>query len=92
MMPEYLKSLKEIVMCVERENVLMTSLSTKAQGQPVMLGKEVDVPVQDYITVMRAVDVIVTTNICMAAAEGIVVGCDQGLLVQYRGHIHITKT
>ena len=92
MMSECFKKLKETVTCEERENVHMTALPTKAQGWPLMLGKEVDAAVQNYITVMRAVHGVVTTKICMAAAEGVVIALDQGLLVEHGGHIHITKT
>lgn len=57
-----------------------------------MLRKVIDTAVQDYLSAMRAVGGVVNTNICMSAAEGIVVSHDQGLLAQHGGHIQITKT
>ena len=57
-----------------------------------MLGKVLDTAVQDYITAISTVGGVVNTNICMAAAEGIVAAHDQGLLAQHGGHIELTKT
>ena len=90
---EYLSKLKEVsARCDENEAPNVTSLPTKPQGRPLMLGKVLDTAVQDYVTTIRAVGGVVNTSICMAAAEGIVAARDQGLLAQHGGHIELTKT
>ena len=90
---EYLSKVKELRARAEENDVpSVTSLPTKPQGRPLMLGKVFDTAVQDYVTAMRAVGGVVNTNICMAAAEGIVASRDQGLLAQHGGHIQITNT
>ena len=90
---EYLSKVKELRARAEENDVpSVTSLPTKPQGRPLMLGKVIDTAVQDYVTAMRAVGSVVNTNICMAVAEGIVASRDQGLLAQHGGHIQITNT
>ena len=84
MKSEYLSKVREVRARGEDSDVpSVTSLPTKPQGRPLMLGKVIDTAVQDYVTVMRAVGGVVNTNICMAAAEGIVASRDQGLLAQH---------
>ena len=92
MKSEYLSKVREVRARGEESDVpSVTSLPTKPQGRPLMLGKVIDTAVQDYVTAMRAVGGVVNTNICMAAAEGIVASRDQGLLAQHGGHIQITN-
>ena len=87
---EYLSKVKELRARAKENDV--PSVPTKPQGRPLMLGQVIDTAVQDYVTAMRAVGGVVNTNICMAAAEGIVASRDQGLLAQHGGHIQITNT
>ena len=90
---EYLQKVKEVsVKCEENEAPVVASLPTKPQGRPLMLGKTLDTTVQEYITALRAAGGVVNTSICMAAAEGIVISHDQGLLVKHGGYILITKS
>ena len=90
---EYLSQLKEVRARGDEDEVPSAlSLPTKRQGRPLMVGKVIDTAVQDYITALRAVGGEVNTNICMAAAKGIVTSRDRGLLAQHGGHIQITKT
>ena len=79
-------------MCEENETPVVASLPTKPQGRPLMLGKTLDTTVQEYITALRAAGGVVNISICMAAAEGIVISHDQGLVVKHGGHILITKS
>ena len=89
---EYLSKVKEIRARAEENDIpSVTSLPTKPQERPLMLGKVTDTAVQDYVTAMRAVGSVVNTNICMVAAEEIVASRDQGLLAQDGGHIQFTK-
>ena len=67
-------------------------LPTKPQGRPLLLGQVIDTAVQDYIKALRSVGGVVTTAIVMASAEGILGARDQSLLVQYGGHVSITKS
>ena len=90
---EYLQKVKEMSMkCGENEAPVVASLPTKLQRWPLMLGKMLDTTVQEYITALRAAGGVVNTSICMAAAEGIVISHDQGLLVKHGGHVLIMKS
>ena len=51
-----------------------------------------DKAVQEYVRGLREVGSVVDISIIMAAAEGIIVAQDEGLLVQHGGHIEITKS
>ena len=70
----------------------MTSLPTKPQGRPVLLGQVLDEDVQEYVRSQRAVGRVVNTAIVRAGAEGIVLARDRSLLVKYGGHIDLTKS
>ena len=48
------------------------SLHTKPQGRPLLLGKQLDKSVQEYIDAMRKVGGVVNTAIVMAAARGVI--------------------
>ena len=57
-----------------------------------LLGQILDKAVQEYIIALRTVGGVINTAIVMAAIEGIIAARDRGLLVQYGGHIEITKS
>ena len=67
------------------------SLHTKPQGRPLLLGKQLDKSVQEYIDPMRKVGGVVNTAIVMAAAWGVIASRHPGLLREHGGHIEITK-
>ena len=69
----------------------MTSLPTKPQGRPLLLGQELDKSVQDYIEALRVAGGVVNTAIVMAAANGIVSAKDVTLLASRGGNIEINK-
>ena len=48
------------------------TLPTKHQGRPLLLGKELDQKVQEFITTTRANKGVINTTIVMGAAEGII--------------------
>ena len=56
-----------------------------------LLGKDLDTSVQNYINAMRKVGGVVNTAIVMAAANGIVAAKDPALLAQHGGYIEISK-
>lgn len=76
------------------ENVQLTvkTLPLKTQGEPLLLGVELEQAVQEYITSLRAIEGVVNTAVVMAAAEGIVSTRDASKLTSHGGHIEITST
>ena len=70
--------------------VEVRALPTKPQGQPLLLGEELDKCVQDYIKNLREIGGVVNTAIVVGAANGIVAQ-SSGLLVENGGHVSITK-
>ena len=73
------------------KNAAVTSLPTKPQGRPLLLGQELDKAVQDYIEALRCTGGIVNSAIVVAAAKGIVSSKDASLLVCRGGNISINK-
>ena len=67
------------------------SLHTKPQGRPLLLGKQLDKSVQEYIDAMRNTGGVVNTAIVMAAARGVIASKNPGLLREHGGHIEVTK-
>ena len=67
-------------------------LTTKKQGRPLLLGKELDKAVQECIEATRAVGGVINTAVVMGAAEGIISARDISKLSSHGGHITITKT
>ena len=70
----------------------INSLPTKDQGRPLLLGKEIDKIVQEYIANLRIAGAPVTTAIVMGAAKGIICAKNSSLLIENGGHIEITNT
>ena len=56
-----------------------------------LLGKDLDTCVQDYMNALRKVGGVVSTTIVMAAANGIIAARNPALLTQHGGHIETTK-
>ena len=86
---EYLKELKLVK---ERDTAgQVVALTTKCQGRPLLLGKELDGIVQEYIKGLRKNKAIVNTSIVMAVAEGVLLSKDPSKLGSNGGQIVITK-
>ena len=71
----------------------ITKLESANRGPPLLLGKELDLQVQEYFKSLRGNGGMVNSAIVMAGAEGIVKSCDSNLFIENRGHIdycHIT--
>ena len=74
------------------EDPVVKCLPTKAQGRPLLLSKDLDKAVQEYVEATRAAGGVVNTAIVMAAAVGMVSSCDVTKLSSHGGHVNITKT
>ena len=87
---KYLEELRKHVPCTEFEEV--KSLPGHKRGRKVMLGEELDGKVQSYVKALRAAGTPIGSSVVMAAAEGLVRAYDRTILVEYGGHISITKS
>ena len=58
---------------------IVTAIPSRKRGRPLMPG-ELDCAVQDYIRALRKAGTPVSTEVILAAAEGIVVARDRTLL------------
>ena len=99
---EYLLKLKELLKEKPQEKLSMAnstavnpveikSLPSKHQGRPLLLGKELDQAIQEYIKNLRAVGGVVNISIVIGAARGIICARNSDLLLENGGHIQITK-
>ena len=79
---EYLLAMKAVVEESKEEGTVpqVSILPKMAQGRPLLLGKELDKSVQDYINAMRKVGGVVNTAMMMAAANGIIAARSPALL------------
>ena len=60
----------------ESPEELVQTLPRKKQGRPLLIGKELQKEVQEYIKHMRKASSVVNTEVVSAAAEGILVNHD----------------
>ena len=74
------------------EPVVIKTLETKDRGRPLLLGKELDAAVQEFVNNLRAANGVVIRVVVMGAAEGIVCHRDVSKLSSHSGHIEITKS
>ena len=56
-----------------------------------LLGDDLDIKVQMYLKKVREGGGVVSARIAMAAARGIVLTCDRSLLVEFGGHVELSK-
>ena len=71
--------------------VNVTRIPASKRGRKVLLGEELDEKVKTYILALRKAGTLVGSSVVMAGSEGIVWAYDRTLLVQYGGHIEITR-
>ena len=69
----------------------ITSLPTKPQGRPLLLGKDLDDKVLAYIRKVREGGGGVSARIATAATRGIVMSCDKHRLTEFGGHVQINR-
>ena len=70
----------------------ITKLESAPRGPPLLLGKEMDVQVQEYVKSLLESGGVVNSRIVMAGAEGIVKSYDSNLLQENGGHIVLSKS
>ena len=70
----------------------VTSLPQSKRGRKMMLGEQLNCKVQNYIKALHNAGTPIGSSVVMAAAEGLVRDYDRSFLVEYRGHIAISKT
>ncbi len=68
------------------KEMTIAKLESEKRGHPLLLGKELDMQVQEYVRVSG------DSAIVMAAAEGIVKSHNSNLLQENEGHIACTKS
>ena len=73
----------------ETKDPTVKMLPMKSQGRPLLLGKELDESMQEYIKATRVARGVVNTAIVMAAAMGIVSLSDFMKLKSHGGHIEV---
>ena len=75
----------------EDQRICVSDLLKKVSGRPLLLGKDLDATVREFVESLRKVGGVVNTSIVMAAAEKIVAAKNPSLLVVHGGHIEISK-
>ena len=66
-------------------------LSRKKTGRPLLLGKDLDAQVQEYLRSLRKCGMPINTSIVIDSAQGIVMNKNANLLVSNGGGIDLTK-
>ena len=90
---QYLEKIKEIAHSSSRDAyVEVTALTTKEKGRPLLLEKNLDDLVKEWIENLRILGGIMNTTVVMAGAQGIILSRDATKLQLHGGHINITKS
>ena len=84
----YLRNLRE---CSEGSRDEIAKLCPKKRGRPLLLGATLDKQVQAYICKIREQGGVVSASIVVVVATGILLSIDKTKLVQFGGHIKISK-
>ena len=85
----YLEAVKENRAMEDIGNI--ESLPVKKRRRRVLLGDNLDAKVQTYLKKVRKGGGVVSARIAMAAARGIVLTCDRSTLVEFGGHVHLSR-
>ena len=90
---QYLAMLNSKVKTAETQAIVpsVQCLPNLNPGRPLLLGKDLDYSIREFIESLRKVGGVVNTAIVMAAVEGILAAKNPSLLVKHGGHIEITK-
>ena len=90
---QYLATLNSKVKTAETQAIVpsVQCLPKLNPGRPLLLGKDLDYSIREFIESLRKVGGVVNTAIVKAAAEGILAAKIPSLLVKHGGHIEITK-
>ena len=84
----YLDTVKQNM---KQGDTAVISIPSKRRGRPLMLG-DFDPKIQEYIRALRQAGTPVGSAVIIAAAKGIVMSNDRTALVEYGGHIELTKS
>ena len=66
-------------------------LPPKKRGRPVLLGECIDKQVQLYLKKIRNQGGVVTASVVVAAARGILMSTDRSKLIEFGGHIDLSR-
>lgn len=66
-------------------------LPLKKRRRPYLLGEDLDRKLQLYVKKVREGGGVVTARILIAAARGIIVACERSRLVEFGGHIQLSR-
>ena len=69
----------------------VSTLSPKKRGRPILLGQHVDKQVQLYVKKTREQGGVITASVVVAAAYGILMAMNKSLLVEFGGHITLSR-
>ena len=69
----------------------VATLSLKKCGRPFLLGQDLDTKVQLYLKKVRESGGAVLDRIAIAASRGIMLSCDRSRLVQFGGHVQLSR-
>ena len=67
------------------------TMPKKKRGRKLLLGEQLDEKLQLYLTTLRNNGGVVSARIAMAAAKGLLLSLNRSALVEYGGHINITR-
>ena len=70
---------------------MVSTLSPKKRGRPVLLGQHVDKQVQLYLKKIREQGGVITASVVVAAAHGILMALNKSLLTEFGGHITLSR-
>ena len=69
----------------------MKTLPAKKRGRPLMLGEDIDKQLQLYLQKVRDQGGVITASVVVAAARGILLSNDRSKLVEFGGHIELSR-
>lgn len=73
------------------DEVTVTSLPSKKRGRSLLLGADLDAKVQLYLKNIRNGGGVVSYNIAMAAARGILLSYDKYMLAEFGGPVELNR-
>ena len=86
----YLDSLKK-KRKADSDDEEVTVLPPKKRGRPFLLGEHVDKQLQLYLKKIRDQGGVITASVVVAAARGILLSSDSSKLVEFGGHIDLSR-
>lgn len=66
-------------------------LPPKKRGRQFLLGEQLDKQIQEYLKIIRGQGGIVNASVVISAAKGIIMATDSSLLMEYGGHINLSR-